>query len=84
MKISAYILYFPESKCEVDLGALAMKKRLFLPWMWGEGKREVPQRRNHLTFLLGREGREKHSLQREGPEQKGGGRNRLGIWGYGR
>lgn len=42
MKISAYILYFPESECEVDLGALAMKKRLLLPWMWGEGKREVP------------------------------------------
>jgi len=29
--------------------SLARSNRLSLPAVWGEGKREVPQRRNHLS-----------------------------------
>ena len=50
--------------------SLARSKRLSLSAMWGEGKREVPQRRIISVILLGRERGEGHSLEREQPKQR--------------
>lgn len=61
--------------------SLARSKRLSLSAMWGEGKREVPQRRNHLSDFA-RQRTWGRAFPREGTAQaKIRRQNSLGIWG---
>lgn len=61
--------------------SLARSKRSSLSAMWGEGKREVPQRRNHLSDFA-RQRTWGRAFPREGTAQaKIRRQNSLGIWG---